>query len=182
MGRVSVGLGATCRARCVHKWGDAQVQFTGVSGVRADGRSARQRHARHADTPHAPGEDGVRELRDVPGAATCMGTVSVSPGVTSLLENQFPMENPQLLGEKIRTNSYGNDKVGARGARAELWQGGRLREPAAAPRQGGVLAVPMVARREKSPPSRRSVLSSQESRRHVDGQEFLARLGHLLYG
>jgi hypothetical protein len=41
------------------------------------------------------------------------------------LETQFPMENPQLLGKKIRTNSYGNDKVGARGARAELWQGGR---------------------------------------------------------
>ena len=41
------------------------------------------------------------------------------------METQFPMENPQLLGKKIRTNSYGNDKVGARGARAELWQGGR---------------------------------------------------------
>ena len=107
MGRVSVGLGATCRARCVHKWGDAQVQFTGVSGVRADGRSARQRHARHADTTTCPtpGEDGVRELRDVPGAATCMGTVSVSRGLRLFWKPSFRWKIPSCWGKSEKDSN-----------------------------------------------------------------------------
>ena len=47
------------------------------------------------------------------------------PVFADRMKRVIALENPQLLGEKIRTNSYGNDKVGARGARAELWQGGR---------------------------------------------------------
>ena len=106
MGRVSVGLGATCRARCVHKWGDAQVQFTGVSGVRADGRSARQRHARHADsdTPHAPGEDGVRELRDVPWSRVLQPAWALSPclrGLRLFWKPSFRWKIPSYWGKRF---------------------------------------------------------------------------------
>ena len=85
--------------------------------MRADGRSARQRHARHADTPHAPGEDGVRELRDVPGAATCMGTVSVSPGVYVSFGNPVSDGKSPAVGEKdSNERSYGKEMT--RSARA----------------------------------------------------------------
>jgi len=99
------------------------VQVTGVSGVRADGKLARQRHARHADTPHAPGEDGVRELRDVPGAATCMGTVSVSRGLRLFWKPSFRWKIPSCWGKSEKDSNELLDGQMTRSA--ELWQGGR---------------------------------------------------------